>query len=298
MIRNCPITSDDVTNVHTIFGPDLATIRGKTVWRTPAPVVADYVEAPQLLVQNNKVVTMAAGAFFVDGTAFLITVSWCIKFIMTEYLQVRTATSLCKHLDRVLQVYARAGFLVRTILMDGEFEKDKDCLPNVECNTTAAKKHVSKAKRTIRTIKEWAQGIIVTMPFTDIPQRMKIKIIYFIILWLNAFLVKTRISSCFLPREFLVQWKLDYNKHCYVLPGSYCEVHDEPSPSNTTVPRMQEAIALGPTGNLQGSVKFYCLMTGRVLKHREFMPLPMPDQIIKRVNAIGASENKDKISGF
>jgi hypothetical protein len=107
------------------------------------------VEVPRLLVQNNKVVTMAADIFFVDGTAFLITVSWHIKFIMAEYLQVRMATSLCKHLDRVLQVYARAGFLVRTILMDGVFEKVKDCLPNAECKTTAAKEHVRKAKRTI-----------------------------------------------------------------------------------------------------------------------------------------------------
>jgi hypothetical protein len=46
MIQNCPITSDDVTNPRAIFGPDLASIRGKTVWRTPAPEVVDYVEVP------------------------------------------------------------------------------------------------------------------------------------------------------------------------------------------------------------------------------------------------------------
>jgi hypothetical protein len=72
---------------------------------------------------------MVVDVFFVDGTDFLITVSRCIKFIMAEYLQVRMSTSLCKHLDRVLQVYARAGFLVRTILMDGEFEKLRTACP-------------------------------------------------------------------------------------------------------------------------------------------------------------------------
>jgi hypothetical protein len=256
-------------------------IRGKSVRQNPAPVVADYVEVPRLLVQNHKVVTMAVDVFFVDGTTFLITVSWHIKFVTAEHLQIRTVTSLCKHLDRVLQVYVRAGFIVRTILMDGEFEKNKDCLPNVECNTTAAKEHVSKAERTIRTIKEQAQGIIMTMLFADISQRMKIKFIYFVILWLNAFPVKTGISSCFSPRDLLVRWKLDYKKHCRVLPGSYCKVHDEPSPSNTMVPCTHEAIALKLTANLQGSVKFYCLKTGRVLKRWEFTPLLMPDRIIK-----------------
>jgi hypothetical protein len=58
------------------------------------------------------------------------------------------------------------------------------------------------------------------------------------------------------------------------------------------VPRTHEAIALGPTGNLQGSVKFYCLKTGQVLKRWEFTPLPMPDQIIKQVNAFGACEKQ------
>jgi hypothetical protein len=46
LINNCPVTSDDVTNAHAIFGPDLANLRGKTVWQTPVPVVGDYVSVP------------------------------------------------------------------------------------------------------------------------------------------------------------------------------------------------------------------------------------------------------------
>ncbi len=62
--------------------------------------------------------------------------------------------NLSKHIKRVLEIYKRAGFIVRTILMDGEFEKIKPLLPTVECNTTAAKEHVSEAECTIRTLKE------------------------------------------------------------------------------------------------------------------------------------------------
>jgi len=46
------------------------------------------------------------------------------------------------------------GFKVRTLLMDGEFEKVRNLMPCIECNTTAANEHVSEAERTIRTIKE------------------------------------------------------------------------------------------------------------------------------------------------
>ena len=73
----------------------------------------------------------------------------------------------------------------------------------------------------------------------------------------------------------------------------YFEVHDEPSPSNVVqVSRTHEAIAMGPTGNLQGSVKFYCLNTGRILKRRSFTPCSIPDWIIKRANQIKAREKQ------
>ena len=58
--------------------------------------------------------------------------------------------------------------------------------------------------------------------------------------------------------------------------------------------RTHAGIALRPTGNLQGSVKFYRINTGGVLKRRSFTPTPMPDQVIKRVNAIGEQEGQGR----
>jgi hypothetical protein len=42
LLKDCPVTNDDIKTAHTIFGPDLATIRGKTVWRKPTRVITDY----------------------------------------------------------------------------------------------------------------------------------------------------------------------------------------------------------------------------------------------------------------
>ncbi len=72
LIKNCPITTTDISKACVMFGPDLASIRGKTVQRAPAPVVADYVAVPHSLVETNKVIRMAADVFFVDSTAFLM----------------------------------------------------------------------------------------------------------------------------------------------------------------------------------------------------------------------------------
>jgi hypothetical protein len=127
---------------------------------------------------------------------------------------------------------------------------------------------------------------------------MKIEFVYFMVLWLNAFPVKDGILAAFSPRELLVRWQMDYSKHCRVLPGTYCEVHDKPSPSNTMMPRTHKAIAMGPTGNLQGTVKFFCLTTGRILKQCSFTPYPMPDRVIKCVNAIGLREKQGRTYRF
>ena len=101
--------------------------------------------------------------------------------------------------------------------------------------------------------------------------------IYFVVLWLSAGIKKT-----YLPREFLVRWS-------QVLSHSYCKVQDEHVPSNTMTPCTHECIAYGSMENLQGSVKLFCLMMGRI---QSSTPMPMSDRVIKCVNAIELQEKQ------
>ena len=85
---------------------------------------------------------------------------------------------------------------------------------------------------------------------------MKIELVYFVILWLNAFLVKLGISQTISLQELLMRWRLDYKKHCRVQPGTYCEVHDEPVPTNTMAWRVARprghSHSIGANGQLAG----------------------------------------------
>ncbi len=56
----------------------------------------------------------------------------------------------------------RVRFNVDTVLMDGKCEEVQDELLLVVCNTTVAKEHISKAKRSICTINERTRAIIGT----------------------------------------------------------------------------------------------------------------------------------------
>ena len=131
------------------------------------------------MVSRHKLISIAADVFFVNGIVFLLTVAIKLKFVTVEHTPVRTDKSLVKHIKRVLQVYDRSGFTVRYIMMYREFEKVKELIPTIVCNTTAAKEHVAEAEINIRVVKERNRGVVNTLPFTYIPRRMKIEFFFF-----------------------------------------------------------------------------------------------------------------------
>ena len=118
------------------------------------------------------------------------------------------------------------------------------------------------------------------------------------VLWLNAFPANSGVSETLSPREIVHRHKLDFAKHCKSPFGTYCEIHDELVPTNTMTTRSTLAIVLGPTGNLQGTYKFLCLATRKKVKRRAFAPYPMPDSVIKKVEAYGKSTTLPGIFDF
>ncbi|KAL7460368.1 hypothetical protein ACHAXS_002287 [Conticribra weissflogii] len=227
---------------------------------------------------------------FVDGLAFIVTVSRDIKFITAQYLPTRTSTDLAGSLRKTIQLYQRGGFRVQALLMDGEFDKVAKLLPEVVVNTTSAGEHVGDIEQHIRTVKERGRGLTNTLPYTRMPPRMVLELIYFCVMWLNAVPNKNGISEEYSPREVVVRQRLSYKKHCQVPFGAYCEVFEDRERTNTMASRTRSAISLGPTGNLQGTYKFMCLSTRNVIKRRQFQELPMPESIIRKIQEWGEAE--------
>jgi len=285
MIDDCPIDQNDLKNAHTIFGPDLAGVRGRTVRRKPERVEVRVVAIPRDFLKLHRFLTLTADVMFVNGLPFLLTRSRGVQLITVEYLPRHTAKTIGHKLTRVLQFYSRGGYIIQTALMDREFEAVRTTCPTLPINTTAANKHVPEIERTVRTVKDRTRGVYNTLPFTEgIPKLMTIELIHFTVLWLNAFPVQSGISTKFSPRELVQRHKLSAKTHCKTPFGTYCEVHDEPDPSNTMQGRTHATICMGPTGNIQGSYKFYCLRTKQKLTRRRWDELPMPNSIIKRVH--------------
>jgi hypothetical protein len=175
-----------------------------------------------------------------------------------------------------------------------EFVKLADEFNFVEINTTAAREHVGEIERSHRTLKERARCVVSDLPYTVLPMQMVIHLVYFVVLWLNAFPNKQGISENLSPREIVTRKKISFVKHCKALFGSYVEATEDADITNDMKPRTRECIALGPTGNRQGSQKVLCLRTGTVLTRRRIDEYPMPNRVIKKVNDLGRRSKRER----
>ena len=89
----------------------------------------------------------------------------------------------------------------------------------------------------------------------------------------------------------------DYNIISKFEFGTYIQVHDEPSPTNTNTARTTGAIALNPTGNEQGAYYFMSLNTGERLNRRKWTELPMGNDVIAAVEARALREGQPLLRG-
>jgi hypothetical protein len=74
--------------------------------------------------------------------------------------------------------------------------------------------------------------------------------------------------------------------------GSYVQLFDDVTPSNTPHARSLGAIALHPTGNAQGAYYFMSLATGARLARHRWTELPITDLAIARVHALALHQGQ------
>jgi hypothetical protein len=248
-IKNCPIKPKHITNACSIFGPSIAGVRGKTVCHKPEQVEVEPRRIPDDFHRLHRFVVITADVMFINGIAFLTTLSPKLRLGTVEQLPLCTATQLSNSLTKIVRLYARTGFIIRVIMMDQEFDKVKDACKMVEINTTTAHEHVGKIKRFICTIKECSHALVLDLLYTTLPRQVVIHLVYFAVLWLNSLPAAAGVSDKYSPWEILLSCELDFEKHCKTNFGSYIEAHNDPTITNTMCPRTFPGIFLGPTGN-------------------------------------------------
>ena len=110
-----------------------------------------------------------------------------------------------------------------------------------------------------------------------------------VVYWLNSVPSNMGVSPTMSPRTIITGQLLDYHKHCRYEFGEYIQTHEEHD--NSLLSCKVGAIALRPTGNQQGGYFFMSLHTGRIINRLHTTKLPMPAEVITRVDQLAKTQN-------
>jgi hypothetical protein len=132
------------------------------------------------------------------------------------------------------------------------------------------------------------------LAFKKIPNRMIVEVINFVVVWLNAFPPSSGISDTFSPRTIMAGSALGYKNHCKFPFGAYSKTHEDNIQTDTMVECTRCAIFIGPNTNFQGSYKFICIRTGKMIIRKQLKEVSMSVSFIKAVESLA---NQDKQIG-
>ena len=77
---NCPVTTEDVDNTEKIFGPDIGTMKGKTMRQSPTLVKKDEVQVPKELIKKNQDITICINILFINRMPMLTSIDRAVRF--------------------------------------------------------------------------------------------------------------------------------------------------------------------------------------------------------------------------
>ena len=298
LIRNCPVTVDDARRAIIIYGTDRASLQGKTVKAKGEHVPTfSAVEIPAPIVKDHENVTLATDFFFVQGLPFIHTISRKIKFRTITPVKSRKKEVMLQETKTVLDLYHARGFKVVDIHADMDFECIQDEVRPVLMNLNAHDDHVGEVERSIRTIKERVRADVHSMPFKRLPKMMVVELVRRAVLVLNQFPAQDGVSDTLSPLTIMTGKPSPDYHNMKVEFGTYVHVFEDNSPTNNNKSRTTGAIALNPTGNVQGDYHFMSLTTWKRLSRTQWTALPMPDAVIAAVEKRAEEEKQPLIIG-
>jgi hypothetical protein len=293
-ITDCPVTVDDIDLAERIFGPDVASLKGKTTRSTPSPVVRDMIEIPQELISAQQEVELCIDTLFVNSLAFMATISKNVMYRTCTYLANRKVADYRSALGKVIAIYTHAGFLIKRIHADQEYkpvlQSFKDVPPCIDYNLANTNEHVPAAERNNRTIKERVRATFHSLPFKALPKLLIQEPVPESAEKLIFSPARHGISKYYSPREILHRRKLDYVKHCLIPQFSYVQAHDEPTPLNAPNARTLDCLYVRPILNDQGGHKLFHLGTKTMITRRKVTVVPMTASVIEHVERLAKAD--------
>ena len=293
---NFTVTARDFHVANGIWGPDIASLKGKT--KKQATIVADIDITKQVLQQEQ---ILSVDVMYVEGIASLIGLATPLDLTMAVSLLAFDSISSSRSVSIIrngilgfISTLASRNFSTRLIMSDGEGAIGKITadlnLMGIEVDVSGAGGHVARIERKIQTVKERVRAHIAhQLPFTLTTLGVAM-LVLFCVSRLN-YQTSGLGGGSESPRVAFSGRQVNETLDFRASFGQYaqCTVANTDSSMG---PRTEDCIVMLPTGNRTGSVKMMSIKTGKLVTRDQFKLLPMPSTVIARLNDMAASEGR------
>lgn len=104
-IGNYDVQSQDVTNTHNIFGPDVGSLKGNKVCRKEPHVKLFTRPIPTDILKRHKEIVICFDVMYVNGIPFTVSISRALKLCTAEALQNRRTETLLTGIKQIKMIY-------------------------------------------------------------------------------------------------------------------------------------------------------------------------------------------------
>ena len=292
LLNGCGTIRKDIMIAQDIFGTSGSILKGKTTTPSTTHLREDIIPIPDFIVDNYKGVTLCVDILYVNGIPFLTSVSRHIYFTTVEAIINGKEKTLLKCIKGIIAIYHKRGLAITTMIADNQFDCLEESLgaltPPVSYTPLSKGEHEKFVERNIRYIKERCRCSFAEIPYTRIPRRMVMRLVYTAVFWINSFPRQEGVSDTMGPRLLMSGIKPSMLHAKYQF-GEYFQTHEESK--NDMSERTLDAIFTGPIGNPQGGFYAINLKTGQQIKRHRATTLPVTEAIIARVHQLAEDEN-------
>ena len=121
-------------------------------------MVRNIIEIPTELIEAQHAVDLCFDTMYVNGLAFLTTISKHIHYCTAQYMPARTAEDYRSALNKIFMIYQCGRFQITRVHYDCKFKPAINLLKHdhagLQQNEYSAQEHVADAEQNNWTIKE------------------------------------------------------------------------------------------------------------------------------------------------